>query len=95
MQIIWKYCAVMKRSWIYLVICEAEEFFSETIVLLLRPLVAQELDDFVVTCHEDVAVSPDRIGGVCILDLFWVPRILLVLCFYQRGMAPHFVFHRS
>lgn len=58
----------------YFIICEAEQFLPKAVVLLFSPLIAQELDDFVVARYEHIAVSPDRVCSISIFYLCWIPE---------------------
>lgn len=48
----------------YLVVGEREQFFAETISVLLFPFLAQKLDDLVMALQKRVPVAPYGVRGI-------------------------------
>lgn len=72
-----------------LVVGEGEKFFAEPVVLLLLPLLGQEVFDGGSPGEEDASVTPYAVGGVCsgaFLGILSVPQILCLLDLGTRGL---------
>ena len=71
---------------IYLIIRKSKQFLPQPISILLLPFLAQESHDLIGATEEGVAVTPDGVGCVGVLNYFGIAVSLVSWVFGWGGL---------